>query len=350
MSAPKILLTGATGYIGGSVLTTLLASENPLIKAAQITALVRKQEQVDLLKEKGIDSTLFSGLDDVSSVRDIASQYDVVIHTASSFDTPAAKALIAGLEDRKKKTGQQTSLIHTSGTSSLGDQPIRGTFAEKRVFSDKDDIYTYERYREDLEAYPQRTTDLVVFEKGEAAGVKTYIVTAPTIYGIGNGLFNRTSIQIDAVIRAAKLDGYAVRVGSGSEEWDHVHIADLVKLYETILARLLAGDDLPSNKNGVYFAETGHHSWKELSDRVAKDGKALGYLQSDVVREVGLKDGSAKLHVPELVVELGFASRSRTQAEKSREIGWAPTKTRQDFEESFHEEWKFLAKAAKWSV
>jgi nucleoside-diphosphate-sugar epimerase len=175
-------------------------------------------------------------------------------------------------------------------------------------------------------------------------------VTAPTIYGIGNGLFNRTSIQIDAVIRAAQLDGYAVRVGSGSEEWDHVHIADLVKLYETILARVLAGDDLPSNKNGVYFAETGHHSWKELSDRVAKEGKALGYLKSDVVREVGLKDGSAKLHVPELVVELGFASRSRTQAEKSREIGWAPTKTRQDFEDSFLEEWKFLAKAAKWSV
>lgn len=91
-----------------------MASENPAIKAAQITALVRKQEQVDLLKEKGIDSTLFSGLDDISNVKDIASQYDVVIHTASSFDTPAAEALIAGLEDRKKQTGKQTSLIHVS--------------------------------------------------------------------------------------------------------------------------------------------------------------------------------------------------------------------------------------------
>ncbi|VUC27032.1 unnamed protein product [Clonostachys rosea] len=344
MSAPKVLLTGATGYIGGSVLTTLLASENPSIKAAHITALVRKQEQADLLKEKGINSTLFSGLDDVASVRDVASQYDVILHTASSFDTQAAEALIAGLQDHKKQTGKQTALIHTSGTSSLGDQPIRGTFTEKRVFSDKEDIYAYERYREDLEAYPQRTTDLVVFEKGEAAGVKTYIVTAPTIYGIGTGLFNRTSIQIDAVIRAAQLDGYTVRVGSGNEEWDHVHIADLVKLYEIILARVLAGDDLPSNKNGVYFAETGHHSWRELSDRVAKEGKASGHLQSDDVREVGLKDGSTKLRVPELVVELGFASRSRTQAEKSREIGWVPTKTRQDFEDSFLEEWKFLTK------
>jgi hypothetical protein len=94
-----------------------LASGNPLIKAAKITALVRKQEQVDLLKEKGIDSALFSGLDDVTGVRDIASQYDVVIHTASSFDAPAAEALIAGLEDRKKKTGQQTSLIHVSNVN-----------------------------------------------------------------------------------------------------------------------------------------------------------------------------------------------------------------------------------------
>ncbi|KAH7160358.1 NAD dependent epimerase/dehydratase family protein [Dactylonectria estremocensis] len=345
MPATKILITGATGYIGGSVLTTLLQSADSSIKGSQLSALVRKQEQADILTAKGVNAIVFDGLDDTAAVRDAASKHDVVINTASAFHPAAAEALILGLADRKKETGRETHLIHTAGTSSLGDLPVSGGFTETRVFSDKEDIYAYIRHREDLEPYRQRTTDLVVFEKGEVANVKTYMLMSPTIYGLGSGFFNQTSIQIDAFIRQARRDGFASVIGSGTAEWDHVHISDLVELYELILARLLAGDALPSNKQGLYFNETGHHSWREVSERIAKEGRALGYLGSDEVREVSLDDMTDKLGMglPPTVVELGFASRSRTRADLSREIGWQPKKTRVDFEASFTEEWKIIA-------
>ncbi|KAJ6440999.1 NAD dependent epimerase/dehydratase family protein [Purpureocillium lavendulum] len=346
MGSTKLLITGATGYIGGSVLSTLLASSNPQIKDLTITALVRKPEHVELLKKKGVNGVIFTGLDDIEAVRKAASQNDIVVNTAIAYHAKAAEAIIDGLADRQRETGKPAHLIHTSGTSSLGDRPITGTYTETRVFSDlKDDIYAYERQREDLEQYPQRTTDLVVFEKGEAAGVKTYILMSPTIYGIGSGFFNRTSIQIDAIMRAAKKQGHTSVMGPGAAQWDHVHIDDLVQLYELVVAKLLRGDALPANKKGLYFNETGHHTWREVSEQVARTGRAAGFLPTDEVRELPLAaaaDAFGGKTLPPEFAELGFASRARTTADLAREIGWSPKKTRKDFEDSFAEEWKVI--------
>jgi nucleoside-diphosphate-sugar epimerase len=209
-----------------------------------------------------------------------------------------------------------------------------------------DDIYAYERSREDHEPYLQRTTDLIVFEKGQEAGVRTYLLMSPTIYGPGTGLFNRRSIQIVGLMRAAQRDGYASVIGSGAAEWDHVHIDDLLRLYELIISRILTGEVPPSNRKGIYFSETGHHSWREVSERIAREGRALGYLVTDEVREASLLEAVEKLGggtVPSTAIELGFASRARTRADRAREIGWRPSKTRQDFEDSFAEEWRYLA-------
>lgn len=327
-------------------MTALLVSSNPKFKDLKISALVRKQEHAEILEEKGVNSIVFDSLDNIEVVRKVASEHDIVINTANSFHHQSAEAIILGLADRRKQTGRLTHLIHTSGTSALGDHPITGSHKESRVFSDEEDIYTYQRKREDNAPYPLRTTDLVVYEKGDAAGVKTYILMSPTIYGIGSGLFNRTSIQIDVIMRAARRTGFTPVIGPGPHEWDHVHIEDLVRLYEVILTGVLTGTDLPSNKQGIYFNETGHQSWREVSERVANSGKETGYLTSSEVREVSLDEGAAIIGYPPLVTELGFASRSRTQALKSRRIGWKPTKTRADFEASFAKEWEIIGKEA----
>jgi hypothetical protein len=51
MATPKILLTGATGYVGGTILHRLVTDAPSAVKKAQITALVRGEERAKKLQE-----------------------------------------------------------------------------------------------------------------------------------------------------------------------------------------------------------------------------------------------------------------------------------------------------------
>ena len=113
--------------------------------------------------------------------------------------------------------------------------------------------------RNEKQPYHQRQSDLTVVETGLDFGVKTYIIMPPTIYGIGTGHFNQQSIQIPAMIRSALKTKQAEVLGDGKASWDHVHVVDLANFYECAVQKLLAGEDLPSGRKGIYFAANGHH-------------------------------------------------------------------------------------------
>lgn len=107
-------LTWTDAPSGGTVLTTLLASSELVIKRSSISALVRKEEQAAVLRGLGVNPVLFKGLDDVETLRRAASEHDAVVHTASSQHDASAVALIQGLGDRKKATGKEVHFIHVS--------------------------------------------------------------------------------------------------------------------------------------------------------------------------------------------------------------------------------------------
>jgi hypothetical protein len=73
--------------------------------------LVRKQEQAEILSEKGVKPILFNGLDDTTALKDAAGQHDIVINAASAFKPRAAEALILGLAERKRQLGTDVHLI-----------------------------------------------------------------------------------------------------------------------------------------------------------------------------------------------------------------------------------------------
>lgn len=108
---------------GGSVLTTLLNSADPHVKACKISALVRKRSQADILQQKNVNSVVFDGLDDLDTLRTVASEHDIVINAALSYHTPAAEALLRGLEDRRKKHSKPVHFIHVSHYLTLNHQP-----------------------------------------------------------------------------------------------------------------------------------------------------------------------------------------------------------------------------------
>ncbi|KAL2789365.1 hypothetical protein BJX66DRAFT_326440 [Aspergillus keveii] len=340
----RFLVTGATGYIGGSVLTEILQS--PPIANASVSALVRRADQAEILHEHGVTPILFKGLDDLPALEEIARDFDIVINCALASHTESAIAMIKGQARRRERTGKEVHFIHTSGTSNLADYPISGKYIEPRIFTDRDDdIFAYLKSREEMATYAQRTTDIAVIETGLATSVRTYIIMPPTIYGIGSGLFNTVSIQIPTLMRTAIVKGRAEVVGAGDARWSHVHIADLAPLYGILLRGVLEGDQrgLAYGKRGIYFAETGEHTWLEVAEGVARAGVELGVLQEPVPVSITLQQSADQWGEGSLEYgELGWCSSSRTRAVRSRDIGWEPAKGRRDFEGSFVREFKLI--------
>ena len=105
---PTIFLTGATGYIGGSVAARLIGAGH------RVRGLVRSGESAALLAARGIDPVL-GALDDAELLTGEAGAAEGVINTASADHAGAVRAIIAGLADSSKP------LLHTSGSSVIGD-------------------------------------------------------------------------------------------------------------------------------------------------------------------------------------------------------------------------------------
>jgi hypothetical protein len=76
--------------------------------------LVRQPEHAEYYKSQGITPILFENLDQAELLKKVASEHDIVINTASASRPIGARALIEGLAERKKITGEPVWFIHVS--------------------------------------------------------------------------------------------------------------------------------------------------------------------------------------------------------------------------------------------
>jgi hypothetical protein len=118
----KIFVTGATGYIGGSVAERLVVSGHTVV------GLVRSREKAPLLKERGIDPVVGT-LDDWGVLTDAAHAADAVIHAASA-DHPGSVLTLVGALERSAKP-----LIYTTGSGIVADS-ADGEYASSAVFTE----------------------------------------------------------------------------------------------------------------------------------------------------------------------------------------------------------------------
>lgn len=238
----------------------------------------------------------------------------VVIHAGAGWHTQSARALIAGQGARPKAIGRGVHYLHISGTSSISDRPHTQGYTETRTFSDEEDIYAYEKYRESFEVWSHRTTDITVVESGEEFGVSTYIVMAPTIFGLGTGPFNRYSIQLPSMITAALSTGRTIVLGDGKTVWSHIHIEDLAALFLSMLENVSLGNTIPNGRKGIYFAETGMHTHLEFSQNLARAGYKMGLLESPEVDAASLEE-VGRQWLPEMasMAEFAFGSKYSIQ-------------------------------------
>ncbi|KAI6083162.1 NAD dependent epimerase/dehydratase family protein [Hypoxylon rubiginosum] len=359
----QILLTGATGYIGGTILTQLLNSTSPALKDATISCLVRGPDRVAKLTSaygSRVRPILYKDIDDLEATVAAAAQHDLVINTTLGYHPSSGVALVRGLSQRKAATGRDVWLIFTSGTSNVGDRPVSKAWVEERAdreFDDAaDDVYAYEKDREVRDGlYLQRTAELAVVDAGLEFGVKTLVIMSPTIFGIGTGLFNNISIQIPTYIRAVLKQKRGVVVADGAGVWDAVHVQDLAELYLLVVRRILesGGEGVPTGKKGIIFSGNGRHSWREVAQGVADVCYAEGKLTSTNLESLTLAEAAKVFTLGigewenEDFVERAFASNSRTVSNVGRKLGWKPTRGEDAWKAGFRDDLKVVLEQVK---
>jgi nucleoside-diphosphate-sugar epimerase len=283
----RILITGASGYIGGSVAAKLVASGH------QVAGLTRSQKSASLLKERGIDPVVGT-LDDVDILTAAAQAADAVIHTASADHPGSVVTLVTALERSGKL------LIHTTGSAIVADH-ADGAYASTVPLTEDDHFepVPYRRARVDVNRYVRQAA----IEKG----IRSVVICPTMIYGEGRGL-HTDSEQIPKLIALSRQVGAGVYFGKGLNRYSNVHIDDLVDLYLLVMAKAPGGS--------FYFAENGHSSFKELAQLISVSLGFGGATVSLPVEEVIRQHGEA--------ARLGVASNSFVSAANARRLGWSP--------------------------
>ena len=284
-----VFLTGATGYIGGSVAEGLVRTGH------RVVGLARSEEGSAALLERGIEP-LLGTLADHDLLVEASQAADAVVNAADADDPYVATTILAALE------GTGKTFVQTSGTSIVGD---------KAAGEPSDRVYTEDTGL--LQPLTEKVGRVAIDKAVLAAahrGVRSIVLCNSLIYGRGLGV-KEDSIQVPWLIDLAKKRGVACHVGRGLNVWSNVHIDDLVELY------VLAIDHAPAG--AFFFVENGEASMKTVAEGI---NRLLGYdrdTKSLSIDEAVKEWGAAPAHFT-------FGSNSRVTADKARRmLGWDPS-------------------------
>jgi len=319
----NIFLTGATGYIGGSVLSRFL--KHPNATSFDITTLVRSPEKAEKLKTFGVHPVVGSH-SDLALVEKLAAKADVVIAIADADNLDVAKATLKGLKTRHKETGIPPILIQTSGTGVLTDNAA-GDHISDTIYDDAnpDQIETL------ADTQLHRNVDLELINADKEGYVKVYIILPSTIYGIATGEFvdrgiqNPHSLQIPGLIQVSLSRGRAGMVGKGKNVWPNVHIDEVADLYIVLYDSIVTHPAATGHgREGIYFGENGEHNLYDVGKAIGEAMVAIGkadnpepttFTKEEIDKHQGLSY---------------FGTNCRAVANRSRSIGWKPVKTTKD--------------------
>ena len=232
------------------------------------------------------------------------------------------------MNKRIQTTEQPVIYIHTGGAGIVGED-VRDRKGSTKVYND---LHPDQINGMANEKIFFKINLLIINAAQTNPQLKSVIVLPPLVYGIGTGLFNRISVQLPALVRAALQRGKAVMIGPGDATWNTVHIADLVYGYILLLNQLLAvyGPDVKSDAkpssylttgcDGYYFAENGQISWRQLSENIGQVLHKKGLIQSPKV--TSFPDGRVESALIGPLSWFILGSQTCCKADRLRKLGW----------------------------
>lgn len=278
-----IFITGATGFIGGSIAVEAVR------RGFQVRALARSLEKASVLKSFGIEPVIGT-LADHDLLAEEACKADAVINAASSDDRGAVDAFLGALQ------GSGKAFIHTSGISVVGDD-ARG--------EPSDAIYDDNNLPEPVADKAARAAlDRAVVS---AQGIRSVVLCNALIFGDAVGP-PAQSVQLPLLIKDAQDSGCAHYIGRGLNRWSTVHIADVVDLYLLALEKAPAGT--------FAFVESGEASFGDMAQTISRS-LGLGDPEPLTATDAEARWGRQRAFY-------SLASNSRVRGLRARTFGWSP--------------------------
>ncbi len=277
----KVVLTGATGFIGSHVLADLHKHGH------EVTALVRDDAQADTVAARGATPVVVD-LYDRPAVARLLSNADGAIHTASPGDATSANldsAVVDAVIDAFAGTGKP--YLQISGLWIYGANP---SITEASAFN----APALVSWKEPIE---RRVLG--------ATGMRGVVIVSSIAYGDGGG-------GIPGLLLGSPRDdaGNLVMLGTGQQHWSTVHAADLADFFRRALE-----DD---SARGRYVIGNGlHPTVAELTDSAAAAVGAPGAVPGS--------DNEARARLGDYFAEVLLLDQGTDAARARAELGWHPS-------------------------
>ncbi|ORY26784.1 hypothetical protein BCR39DRAFT_540203 [Naematelia encephala] len=283
---------GATGYVGGTLLTCLMSA----YPTSKFAVQYRQPDHLERIKQTmPTVRPVLASFDDFDTLRDESVKADIVVNAGSCDSMPLIRAIIAGLEEasssRQKAGKSKAILLHTSGTNELSDKSTPPGKKASVVINDADlaQIASIPADRD------HREIDVAVVNAFERGAFTGYICMPSTVFGKGTGHFKVVSDQIPRAVQYALSTGRAAYIAPGENVCSSIHNQALSQLFHALLKQTLASTPPPPENGFTHFllaTSSGPTiTWKELAEKIGdilarrgliKQGGAVGLDLNDV--------------------------------------------------------------------
>ncbi len=277
----KVVLTGATGFIGSHVLTDLYKHGH------DVTALVRNDDQAEIVGARGA-TPIVVDLYDRPAVGSVFGDADAAIHTASPGDATSAdldSAVVDAAIDAFAGTGKP--YIEISG------------------------VWVYGANTSITEDSPFQAPALVAWKEPierRVLGVKDMrgvVVVSGVAYGDGGG-------GVPGLLLGSPRDaqGNLIMLGTGQQHWPTVHVADIADFFRRVLEHDAA--------RGYYVIGNGlNPTVAELTEAAAVAVGAPGAVPGS--------DEEARKRLGDYFAEVLLLDQGTIAAKARTELDWSPS-------------------------
>jgi nucleoside-diphosphate-sugar epimerase len=277
----KVVLTGATGFVGSHVLADLYKHGH------EVTALVRDGAQADTVAARGATPVVVD-LYDRPTVARLLGTADGAIHTASPGDATSAdldSAVVDAVTGAFTGTGKP--YLQISGLWIYGTNPA---ITEASPFNAPAMV----SWKEPIERRVLGATD-----------IRGVVIVSSVAYGDGGG-------GIPGLLLGSPRDnaGHLIMLGTGQQHWSTVHAADLADFFRRALEN--------ESARGRYVIGNGAHpTVTELTQAAAVAAGAPGAVPGS--------DDEARARLGDYFAEVLLLDQGTDAARARAELGWYPS-------------------------